>query len=89
MAVSKKIQKVLENVEWDYGWGQVEVIKAGLKYVTFFIRGDWKHTHRHFERVLTSTAEKLGFTCARVESIELGDDDGTDFYSAETKFKIE
>lgn len=88
MAVGKKIQKVLDITEWDNGWGPVELISAGLKYVTFFIRGDWKHAHLHFERLLTANAKKLGYTCTLVESKAFGDN-GTDFYSAETKFKIE
>ena len=89
MAVSKKIQKVLEVVRWDSGWGQVELMEAGLKYIKFYIRGDHGHTHRRFENVLTKVTRELGYTCTLVETRELGEDDGTDFYSAETKFKIE
>ncbi|NCB45697.1 hypothetical protein EOM81_01655 [bacterium] len=86
MAISKKIQKLLEVLKWDSDM-KISLVNAGLKYVSFSIVGDWKHTHLYFEHILQSCCQTLGLTCEKTEVLFF--EDNNDWYGAIKTFRIE
>lgn len=89
MAVGKKITQIMNSFDFDRfdGWGTLEVSHTGLKYISFFVSGDWKHMHMRFTNHLEALATKFNITVKQVD-FKMTDECG-DWYAGFYKFLVE
>jgi hypothetical protein len=73
-----EVEKVLREKELD---GIEEIYDYPQGYVTILIDGDWKHSHGYCDYLMG----ELGFELVR--EVEVGEDDGDDWYEAERTYK--